>query len=72
LSAGPAGVYAPHVRGDGTDVASQGACAVSTHPTAAPRLDLPRVLCIVVVVVMLAASIYAAWIAIRNFPDIGV
>jgi hypothetical protein len=42
-------------------------------PSATPRSKIIEMtLCIVVLVTMLAAVLYAAWIGISNYSDIGV
>lgn len=43
-----------------------------SDPPSISHTAWPRILCAVVVVVMIAAALYAAWIAISNFSRIGV
>jgi hypothetical protein len=43
-----------------------------TTAAAFPSTRLATLLCIIVVLIIVAAVLYAGWIAIDNFPRIGV
>jgi hypothetical protein len=44
----------------------------SAEPVTALPLGVQRLLCLVVLVIVLLATLYAGWVAIGNFSRIGV
>ena len=44
----------------------------SAEPVTALPLGLQRLLCLVVLVIVVLATLYAGWVAIGNFSRIGV
>ena len=45
---------------------------LSAEPVTALPPGLPRLLCLVVLVIVALATLYATWVAISNFSRIGV